>query len=360
MTSDMMHQLPPEPSHQEAFEDLVMNFILDQEKKVKQLEEHMGVIASDFMQLSLEVIVKLKEEIRLEENIVKKIEKIMRDPNTEDLEPLNNHKFSKALTKNESFHTPKFVSPKSLYVKYVCTIFPNPPLVRESTFSVKPGTNNNQNVKSQYNAKNPNPQSTSQILPSFEVYTPHVTYLKEVEETIGISMEVEPSDETQLEDLCLNTCNHDIPLSLREVSSFDEPKFQPRPLPNCPSLDISLEDKRGPEPPIKPHSLDSFWMKVVDNLTIHTPPSPHMPSFHPKDMYYNYHPCLDDPKRHYGFKPGLLRQSTSLGVDFLNSEVIEGDFLGEGFSLPIGPKEVKKPRIKETYRLEHIIQQPIF
>ncbi|GJX62688.1 hypothetical protein Tco_0295588 [Tanacetum coccineum] len=41
---DMMPQLPLEPLHQEAFEDLVMNFILDQEEKVKQLEEYMGVI----------------------------------------------------------------------------------------------------------------------------------------------------------------------------------------------------------------------------------------------------------------------------------------------------------------------------
>nr|GEU39181.1 zinc finger, CCHC-type [Tanacetum cinerariifolium] len=56
MTSDMMRQLPPKPSRQEAFEDLVMNFILDQEEKVKQLEEYMSVIGSDFMQLSLEVI----------------------------------------------------------------------------------------------------------------------------------------------------------------------------------------------------------------------------------------------------------------------------------------------------------------
>ncbi|GJS90444.1 hypothetical protein Tco_0773080 [Tanacetum coccineum] len=53
--------------------------------------------------------------------------------------------------------------------------------------------------------------------------------LEEVEETIGILMEVEPLDETQLEDLGLNTCNHDIPLSFREVPSFDESKPQPQP-----------------------------------------------------------------------------------------------------------------------------------
>ncbi|GKA58181.1 hypothetical protein Tco_0757369 [Tanacetum coccineum] len=79
MSSNMMRQLPIEPSRKEAFEDLVMNFILDQEERIKQLEEYMGVIRSDFMQLSLKVIEKLKYEIRAEENRVKKIEKITRE-----------------------------------------------------------------------------------------------------------------------------------------------------------------------------------------------------------------------------------------------------------------------------------------
>nr|GEX22602.1 reverse transcriptase domain-containing protein [Tanacetum cinerariifolium] len=65
MTSNTVDQLPSEPSRQEEFENLVMNFILDQEDKVKQLEEYMGVIGSDFMQLSLDVVGKLKEEIRM-------------------------------------------------------------------------------------------------------------------------------------------------------------------------------------------------------------------------------------------------------------------------------------------------------
>ncbi|GJW00350.1 copia protein [Tanacetum coccineum] len=89
---------PPErTAKSEAFKDLVMNFILDQEKKVKQLEEYIGVIGSDFMQLSLEVIMKLKEEIKMEENRVKKIKKIMRYPNTEDLKPLNGRKFAEVM-----------------------------------------------------------------------------------------------------------------------------------------------------------------------------------------------------------------------------------------------------------------------
>ncbi|GKF70171.1 hypothetical protein Tco_0203228, partial [Tanacetum coccineum] len=48
MTSNTMYQLPSEPSQQEEFKDLVMNFILDQEEKVRQLEEYMCVIGSDF------------------------------------------------------------------------------------------------------------------------------------------------------------------------------------------------------------------------------------------------------------------------------------------------------------------------
>ncbi|GJW81759.1 hypothetical protein Tco_0145734 [Tanacetum coccineum] len=224
MTSNTVYQLPSEPSRQEEFENLVMNFILDQKEKFKQLDEYMGVIGSDFTQLSLEVVGKLKEEIRMEKNRVKKIEKITRYPDTEDLEPLNDHKFSKTLMKEVPSHIPKIVSPKSLYVKHIRTIFPSPPFVRESTFGFKHGTKNNQNIKSRHDAECLNPQSSPQVLPSFEAYTPPVTYRKEVEETLGTPIEVESLDETQLEDLGLNISNHDIPLSFREAPSFDEPE----------------------------------------------------------------------------------------------------------------------------------------
>ncbi|GJY70076.1 hypothetical protein Tco_0473058 [Tanacetum coccineum] len=177
-------------------------------------------------------------------------------------------------------------------------------------------------------AENPSLLSTPQFLPSFEVYTPPVTYLKEVEKTIGIPMEVESLDHTKLEDVGLT--NHNISLSSREVPSVDEPKHQL--LPNYPSLDVSLGDERGPKPPIKPHSPDSFRMKVVDHLTIHTPPFPHVAHFHPKGMYCNYHLCIDNPKKHYGFKQGLLG---SLTKSFLNFEVTEDDLLGKGLSLTI-------------------------
>ncbi|GJR68419.1 hypothetical protein Tco_0014484 [Tanacetum coccineum] len=71
---------------------------------------------------------------------------------------------------------------------------------------------------------NPSPQSASQVLPSIELYTPPVTYPKEVDETIRIPIEVEPLDQTKLEDLDLNAFNHDIPLSSWGIPSVDEPK----------------------------------------------------------------------------------------------------------------------------------------
>ncbi|GJR40939.1 hypothetical protein Tco_1216623 [Tanacetum coccineum] len=46
------YQLPPEPSRQEEFEHIVMNFIHGKEKRVEQLEEYMKIIIGDFMKLS--------------------------------------------------------------------------------------------------------------------------------------------------------------------------------------------------------------------------------------------------------------------------------------------------------------------
>nr|GEZ39596.1 ribonuclease H-like domain-containing protein [Tanacetum cinerariifolium] len=125
--------------------------------------------------------------------------------------------------------------------------------------------------------ENPNPQSTPQVLLLFEEYTPPVTYPKEVKETLGSPIEVEPLNETKLEEVGLN-CNHNTPLSAREVTSFDG--LEPQPLLNNPSLDVSLGDVIGPEPPINPHSPDSSRIKVVDYLTTQTPPSPHMENSH--------------------------------------------------------------------------------
>ncbi|GKB48753.1 hypothetical protein Tco_0899506 [Tanacetum coccineum] len=192
--------------------------------------------------------------------------------------------------------------------------------------------------------------------------------LKEVEETLGTPVEVEPLDETQLEDLVVNTCNHDIPLSSKEIPSIDELEPQPQPLLNCLSLDVSLGEERGPKPPIKPHSPNSFRMKEVDRLTINTPPLPHVASSHPKDTYCYYHPCIDDPMKHYGFKPGLLGKSASLSVDILNWEMFDDDWgleskevstLGKELCLFDRPNEVERGGIPEAHRLESILQQQI-
>ncbi|GKD25102.1 hypothetical protein Tco_1231316 [Tanacetum coccineum] len=212
------------------------------------------------------------------------------------------------------------------------------------------------------------PESTIQTLPSFEEYTPPVTCLEEVKKTLGTPIEVEPLNETKLEEVGLN-CNYNTPISSREVPSFDKPEPQPQPLPNCPPIDASLGSERGRKPPIKPQSPDSFRMKVLDNLTIHTPPLSLVASFHLRDLYCYYHPCIDDPKKYYGFKLGLLGHRGSLGVDFLKLEMIEDDlkleskevsFLERGLNSPVRPKKVENVRIKETHQLEHIIQQPIF
>ncbi|GJY49989.1 hypothetical protein Tco_0439945 [Tanacetum coccineum] len=159
--------------------------------------------------------------------------------------------------------------------------------------------------------------------------------LIEIEETSGTRMEVEPLDQTKLEDLGLT--NHNISLSNREIPSVNE--LEPQLLPKFLPLDVNLGDKRGTDPPINPYSPGSFRMKIVDQLTIHILPSPHV-------AYY--HLSLGDPKKHYGFKPGLLGHGGSLGVDFSKLEMIEDDFLGEGLSLPIRPKELWKVTIKDS------------
>nr|GEZ31311.1 putative zinc finger, CCHC-type, retrotransposon Gag domain protein [Tanacetum cinerariifolium] len=64
MTSNIMYQLPSEPSRQEEFEDLVMNFILDQEERIKQLENYMQDITDEFMEFSSDVTLRLKERIK--------------------------------------------------------------------------------------------------------------------------------------------------------------------------------------------------------------------------------------------------------------------------------------------------------
>ncbi|GKE84512.1 hypothetical protein Tco_1558254 [Tanacetum coccineum] len=137
-------------------------------------------------------------------------------------------------------------------------------------------------------------------------------------------MEVEPLDHIKLGDLSLGTSTHDLFLSYKGFANFDG--TEPQPLLNSQSLDVSLGDVIGREPPIKPHSPDSSRMKVVDYLTTQTPPSPHVANSHPKGVCSYCNPGIDDPKRHYGFKPGLLGKSVSLGVDILNWEMFDDDW----------------------------------
>ncbi|GKD58414.1 hypothetical protein Tco_1295923, partial [Tanacetum coccineum] len=93
-----------------------------------------------------------------------------------------------------------------------------------------------------------------------------------------------------------------------EVPSFNRP--EPQPLLNSPSLDVTLGDVIGPEPPIKPHSLDSSRIKEM----------------------------FDDDW-------GL--------------ELKEVSPLGEEISLFDRPNEVERGRILEACRLEFILQQKI-
>nr|GEV04238.1 hypothetical protein [Tanacetum cinerariifolium] len=127
-------------------------------------------------------------------------------------------------------------------------------------------------------AKNPGLQITPQVLPSFEVYTPPITYLEEEEDTIGIPMELEPLNHMKLDHLGLNTNTHNLFLSSNGFHSVDEP--EPQLLPSFSPLDVNIRDKRGTIPPINPHSPSNLRIKKVETLTCHTPPSPHVADFH--------------------------------------------------------------------------------
>ncbi|GJS96473.1 hypothetical protein Tco_0803441 [Tanacetum coccineum] len=82
------------------------------------------------------------------------------------------------------------------------------------------------------------------------------------QQDLGTPMEVKPFNQTQLDDLALNTCIHDLFISFREVHSVDESETQP--LPNFLSLDVNLGDKRGTDSPINLYSPGSF--RVKENL----------------------------------------------------------------------------------------------
>ncbi|GJS07366.1 hypothetical protein Tco_0364162 [Tanacetum coccineum] len=191
--------------------------------------------------------------------------------------------------------------------------------------------------------ENPNPQSTPQTLPSFEEYTPPVTYPKEVEKTLGTLIEVEPLNEIKLEEVGLN-CNHNIPLSSREASSFDG--LGPQPLLNNPSLDESLGYIIGP----KPHSLDSSRMKIVDYLTTQTPPSPHVENSHPKGVYSYYNPepgdgvTIHTRRRHTSSSDGTTYFKMASACTDSNADLEDSFYDGESDSCRTLGDYPDKPR----------------
>ncbi|GJY47594.1 hypothetical protein Tco_0436657 [Tanacetum coccineum] len=134
-----MYQPPLEPSRQKEFEHIVMNIILDQEERVKQLEEYMKVIIGNFMQLPSEVTRRLKDKIREEGGRLGKIEKITKYPDMEVPEPLAGHKFPKTPVKKMFHDTLKSIPTNPLWIRYVQLNFSNPPRFRKSTFGFKPG-----------------------------------------------------------------------------------------------------------------------------------------------------------------------------------------------------------------------------
>ncbi|GJR71504.1 hypothetical protein Tco_0083869 [Tanacetum coccineum] len=127
MTSNEMYRPPSEPSRQEEFEHIVMNFILDQEERVKQLEEYMRVIINDFIQLSSEVTRRLKDKIRKEGSRMIKIEKITIYLDEEIREPLTGHKFSEDPTEKTFHNTLKSIPMNILWIRYVQLNLSNPP-----------------------------------------------------------------------------------------------------------------------------------------------------------------------------------------------------------------------------------------
>ncbi|GJS31870.1 hypothetical protein Tco_0492490 [Tanacetum coccineum] len=134
-----MYRPPSEPSHQEEFEHIVLKFIFDQEKRIRQIEDYMEVITDEFMEFSPEVARRLKERIKENENKPRKIKKIMRYPDTKVLENSAKHNFFKNLEKKT---IPTLAN--LLCVRYVWLVPSNPSQPQKNTLGFKPGKRANQ------------------------------------------------------------------------------------------------------------------------------------------------------------------------------------------------------------------------
>ncbi|GJZ64032.1 zinc finger, CCHC-type containing protein [Tanacetum coccineum] len=138
-TTNEMCRPPTEPSRQEEFEHIAMNFIYDQEERIRQLENYMQNFIDEFMEFSSEVALRLKERIKENESKPRKIKKITKYPDTKVLENSAKHNFFENLEK-KTFPTPASL----LCVRYVRLIPSNPSQPQNNIFGFKPGKRANQ------------------------------------------------------------------------------------------------------------------------------------------------------------------------------------------------------------------------
>ncbi|GJR54816.1 zinc finger, CCHC-type containing protein [Tanacetum coccineum] len=110
LITNKMHRPPSEPSRQEEFEHIVMNFIFDQEERIRQLEDYMQVITKEFMEFSSKVARRLKEGIKENKNKPRKIEKIKKNPDTKIIpspQPrMNTFRTKPGKKANQPYHYP--------------------------------------------------------------------------------------------------------------------------------------------------------------------------------------------------------------------------------------------------------------
>ncbi|GJS80701.1 hypothetical protein Tco_0730582 [Tanacetum coccineum] len=96
-----------------------MNFIYDQEERIRQLENYMQDIIDEFMEFSSEVALRLKDRIKESESKprkIKKIKKITKYPDTKVLENSTKHNFFENL-KKKTFPTPASHLCMTLYTR---------------------------------------------------------------------------------------------------------------------------------------------------------------------------------------------------------------------------------------------------
>nr|GEV33693.1 putative reverse transcriptase domain-containing protein [Tanacetum cinerariifolium] len=105
LATNKMYQSPSEPSRQEEFKHIMMNFVLDQEERIRQLEYYMQAITDEFMKFSLEVTQRLKEHIMANENKPKKIIQITRYLDTKPT--ISDGRYNVGNTKAKSIMNPR-------------------------------------------------------------------------------------------------------------------------------------------------------------------------------------------------------------------------------------------------------------